>query len=380
MRTHPGSSILLALCLPVASVFAGLPQPALFHFGTVQDSGNVITGGIIEFVYTPVEGGPAIRTRDFLRRIEGPSGEVFSYSIQIPVEEPTGFGNDSPTAISLSSRSRRFNRQVLVNGEAFSLGASILGQSPFLNVDEHAGFVERIDVLRVPAGGNSCCPGDANRSGSVSLDDFSAVRGNFGRRNSLLGDANCNDLVNILDFLSVRDHFGQACEAPAEGKSVLMTPLATAGDPSALLEIVPSPSVGPQVRFDIVLTPLSNADLSLLGVLIEYPAKSLEFVAGTTNRQEFNLADYTGEPRLVQKGLIGFSAGTSGSPTGSVRVASLEFRAISGGWADIGFAAQGERRSEARNAQLGTLFITTSGTRVLLNPLAQVPSDVWLSE
>lgn len=55
------------------------------------------------------------------------------------------------------------------------------------------------------------CMGDANGDGVVNLNDFIAVRDNFGRANPPVGDANGDGVVNLQDFIAVRDNFGRAC-------------------------------------------------------------------------------------------------------------------------------------------------------------------------
>ncbi|MCC5878067.1 MAG: hypothetical protein JJU11_17755 [Candidatus Sumerlaeia bacterium] len=56
------------------------------------------------------------------------------------------------------------------------------------------------------------CMGDANGDGVVNLNDFIAVRDNFGVPNPEQGDANGDGVVNLDDFIAVRDNFGIPCD------------------------------------------------------------------------------------------------------------------------------------------------------------------------
>ncbi|MCC5876239.1 MAG: hypothetical protein JJU11_08495 [Candidatus Sumerlaeia bacterium] len=55
------------------------------------------------------------------------------------------------------------------------------------------------------------CMGDANGDGIVNLQDFIAVRDNFGQANPTVGDANGDGVVNLQDFIAIRDNFGRPC-------------------------------------------------------------------------------------------------------------------------------------------------------------------------
>lgn len=54
-----------------------------------------------------------------------------------------------------------------------------------------------------------CHYGDADGNLFVNVEDYRAVRDNFGRPSPVVGDADCNRFVNSNDYRSVRDHFGQ---------------------------------------------------------------------------------------------------------------------------------------------------------------------------
>ena len=75
-------------------------------------------------------------------------------------------------------------------------------------------------------------PGDANKDGLVSADDFASVQQNFGNSGlaggALVGDANGDGLVSADDFASIQQNFGNSASLTADALAIVPEPASLA--------------------------------------------------------------------------------------------------------------------------------------------------------
>ncbi len=335
------SAILLLALLP-SSLPAGLPQPGMVIYGKITRAGETLTDGMLEWTFTPADGPPVVlETR--LEPVEEPDGTLLSYSLLVPFELLVpGYPKD-PEALTLGSRPLEVERSALLDGKAVDIAASLLGPSFSLNPTEHVGLVERVDLILTIV--EDCCVGDADFNEYVNLDDYAAVRRNFGNPVPDLGDADCNRFVNLRDYAAVRDHFGESCPAPETASSgdraaPLPPPVLVSGPAAVHVSAWVEPEavqVGDRVFLAIALDAQSPG-IRALSVFLTYDASRLRFVRGHIDTELFNDPWLTAEPREPYPGLVAFSAGTESVLHGSgLPLALLEFIATSDGSADFEF-------------------------------------------
>jgi hypothetical protein len=337
------------LTLAVASLLAlggvaqanTLPQPDLLLYGKVVRGADVLTDGLLEWTYTPIDGGVPLRVRSELRPVTGPKGEELSYSAQIPVAFPLGGGVLMNGAVPLTGSALRLAREVTYNGKPVYITSSVLGESFALNIDDHLGYVERVDLAVVDL--EDCCPGDANRDGVVTIADYVGVRNNFGDPTPTLGDANCDSFVNLGDYLTVRDRLGNNC--PVSGKDDPKTPPAPPIHPvgrDASFQLVGKGSTSTAEAYAVKVSLSAARAVGVCTVYIEYDPAYLEYAAGATARQYFDNPTTTADPRVVHPGFIAITAGSQSGLKGSAaEVAYVQFKPVKAGRTTVSLVSAG---------------------------------------
>jgi hypothetical protein len=349
----------------------GLPQPSMFVYGQIYQGPTHDNEGEVDFTYTPQNGSRPVQIRALVGEIEGPSGETYSYSLMVPLELEIPGNTKNPRVLTLAQTSRFFTRSVTYNGEPIDIDVSSLGTNFSLNASDHVGFVERVDLLMPGTG--ECCPGDADQNLFVNLDDYRQVRDAFGDPRPRLGDADCNGFVNLADYRAVRDNFGAYCGDPESLKGVLFAGESGLNYEATIEAIADASEIasGDTLTVDLVVS--SARGVSLAGVFVAFDPEALAFNGGAVNRDVFNEATFTGDPRLAVPGLVAFSGGTAeGTTISAGSIGTLSFQALKEGDASITLLSGGGYQTKLQDAAYGDVVTETRGTIITITAATAV--------
>lgn len=322
--TPTKASLLATFVLLAATAPAQLPQPDIVLYGQVVNGSNVLTEGVIEWTFTPLDGGTPLVVSAPLFPFNG-GNEVLSYRVQVPASFPISGRGTMGGALPLGDAALRLRRSATLNGEPIFISHSLLGETLSLNLEEHLGFVERVDLEVVDTA--NCCPGDASRDGFVTIADYAAVRDNFGDPTPTLGDANCDSFVNLSDYMTVRDRLGSICEGPSGSFRSLRSFQYVQGPPAAQYSIDGEAKTEEGATYRAVVTMDVTEAVGVGTVFLRYDPTKLDFVGGTSNRTTFNNSMTTADPRMVEPGFVAITIGSqSGVSGGTVEIATVDFQ------------------------------------------------------
>lgn len=331
--TPTKASLIAALVLAAGTAGAQLPQPDIILYGQVVNGSNILTQGIIEWTFTPLDGGTPLVVSAPLSSFNG-GNEVLSYRVQVPATFPIRGRATMAGSLPLGDAALRLRRSATLNGEPIFISHSLLGETIALNIEEHLGLVERVDLEVVDTA--NCCPGDASRDGFVTIADYAAVRDNFGDPTPTLGDANCDSFVNLSDYMTVRDRLGTTCEGPAKSFRSLRSFQFVQGPPAAQYSIDGEAKSEQGATYRAIVTMNVAQAVGVGTVFLRYDPAKLDFVGGTSNRTSFNNSMTTADPRLVEPGFVAITVGSqSGISGGLVEIASVDFVPLEAGGTSI---------------------------------------------
>ncbi len=368
------SSAIVALLCGTAT--AQLPQPDMILYGQVINGSNVVTEGTLEWTFERLDGGPPVVVSTDLTPISGT--ETLSYSVQVPVSFPIGESGALPGSLPLSDTSLRLNRSATLNGEPVYISMSLFGNSLALNLEEHLGLAERVDLEIVDM--TNCCPGDASRDGFVTIADYSAVRNHFGDPTPTLGDASCDSFVNLTDYLAVRDRLGSSCEDESTRRRRNYTIATAATEPSAIFSIEGGTTSAQGEPYRLSVSVDAAEPLGVCTVFLKYDPEKLQFSGGSSQTALFDSTITTANPRLVAPGFIAISSGSNSGISGEgLEVATVDFIPLSKGQASISIVSDGPFAAAALDPDMNVAQTGISAGSVDLQVEASTRITDWMN-